>query len=290
MVLVLLMLVIVVLMHVFGVFALHLHRLDPAGALHDLAHIEAACAENILHVDLAVVGFNDFCLGLQRLDDLQNGFLFLGRHQIHLVENDGGAVFDLLNEQVFNILLVQIVVEQRLAGAEFVRHALGVHDGGDAVEICHGRQVRLLLGAVEHTDGACDRTRLANAGRLDQDIVKALGARQLDDLLHQIDLERAADAAVLQRNEVVVLLCHRAALGDQRRVDIDLADVVDDDRYLVALLVGENMVENSGFACAQITREQGNGNELLLLFLEHIDPPILLSSSIITQKGEKCKR
>ena len=237
-----LVVIIVILVHVFGVLTLHFHCLDPAGALHDFAHIEVVGGKHLGNVYLAVVGFNDFGFGLQRLDNLQHGLLFLGSDQIYLVQNDGGAVFDLLDQQIFDVLFVEVVVEQRTSRAEFIRHSLGVHNGGDAVEAGDGRQISLLLGAVKHTDGAGDGARLADAGGFNQDIVKALGSGKLDDLLHQIHLQGAADAAVLQGDEVIVFLSDGAALGNQGSVNIDFADIVDDDGHLIALLIGEDMV------------------------------------------------
>ena len=66
--------------------------------------------------------------------------------------------------------------------------------------------------------------------------------RQLYDLLHQIDLEGTADTAVLERYQLAVFLRDCAASLDQRSVDVDLSDVVDDDGNLVALLVFQHMV------------------------------------------------
>ena len=149
-------------LHVLGVFTLQLHRLDPSGALHDFAVVKVVGRKNLRDVDLAVGGLDDFCLGLQRLDNSQNVCLFFVGHFIYLVQDNGGAVFDLLNQQVLDILLVEIVLQKVRAGAEFIRHSLGVDDRGDAVEIRHRREIRLSVRAVQHADRAGDRTRLAD--------------------------------------------------------------------------------------------------------------------------------
>ena len=269
-VMVVMMLMLLMLVEILGVFTFHLHRLDPAGALDNLSVVKVVGREDLCHVHIAVGRLNDLCVGLQRFYYRQHvGFFLLG-YIIDLVENDGCAVFDLLDQQVLNIFLVEIVLQKRSAGAEFIRQTVRVHNGGDAVQIGDSRQSCLWIGAVEHADGACDRTRLADTGSFDQNIIKLARLCQLDDLLHQIDLECAADAAVLQRNKILVLLCDRAALCNQGSVNIDLADVVDDDRHLVALLVGEHMVEYGRLSCAQITGQQRNRHQLIL-FLKHFD-------------------
>ena len=61
-------------------------------------------------------------------------------------------------------------------------------------------------------------------------------------LLYQVRFQRAADAAVLKRNEAFVFLAHDAALLDEVRVNVYLAYVIDDNCESDALFIGENMV------------------------------------------------
>lgn len=84
-------------------------------------------------------------------------------------------------------------------------------------------------------------------------------------MLDEILLERTADAAVLQGNEVLVRFAHKSLVRDQARVHIDLTDVVYNDCNAIALLILKNMVQQRGLARAEIAGEQGNGN----LFLSH---------------------
>ena len=48
-------------------------------------------------------------------------------------------------------------------------------------------------------------------------------------MLYQVRFQRAADAAVLKRNEAFVFLAHDAALLDEVRVNVYLAYVIDDN-------------------------------------------------------------
>ena len=49
------------------------------------------------------------------------------------------------------------------------------------------------------------------------------------ELLDEIHLERAANTAILQRYQALVLLTYHPALLDQFRIDIYLADIIDNN-------------------------------------------------------------
>ena len=104
-----------------------------------------------------------------------------------------------------------------------------------------------------------DRCRFADARCLDHDVVKLLHLHQVGELFHKVHLQRAADAAVLQCHERVVLLIDDATLLDEVSVDVHFADVVHDDGESYAFLVAEYAVEQCCFSAAQITREQQHG-------------------------------
>ena len=99
-------------------------------------------------------------------------------------------------------------------------------------------------------DGLCDRRGLADATRLNDDIVEALGVDDVVELFDEVHLQRAADTSVLQCHEAVVALAYHAALLDEAGVDVHLADVVDDDGEADAFLVFQNTVQKSGLAAS----------------------------------------
>ena len=61
--------------------------------------------------------------------------------------------------------------------------------------------------------------------------------------MHEVHLQGAADTAVLQGHQRVVLLVDDAALLDEVGVDVHLADIVDDDGETDAFFVLKDPVE-----------------------------------------------
>ena len=171
----------------------------------------------------------------------------------HLVEHDGGAEFYLLDEQTFHVVLV-VVAEELFAVQKFVGHAHGVHHGDDAVEAAHRGH-----DFVAQRDGLGDGHGFADAARFNENVVEAAGGDEIENLLHEIVLEGAADAAVGKGNEAAFHL-HVAAFFDERGVDVDFADVVDDDGDLVAFLIGKHVIEQRGLARAEVAGENGDGD------------------------------
>ena len=85
---------------------------------------------------------------------------------------------------------------------------------------------------------------------------------QPDNLLDQVSLESAADAAVLHPHHRLVRL-DQVRRVDQALVNVQLCHVVDNDRALevcVLMLVLENVLEQSGFARAEEAAEKGDRN------------------------------
>ena len=88
-------------------------------------------------------------------------------------------------------------------------------------------------------------------------------AGELVELLHEVHLQRAADAAVLQCDEAVVFLAHDPAFLYQGGVDVDFAEVIDDHGELDSFSVGEYAVQQSGLSAAEVTCQQQDRNVLL---------------------------
>ena len=183
--------------------------------------------------------------------------------EIRLVHDDRGAEFDLLDQQIFQIILSDRLPEQLPAVLELGQHPRAVHHRDDIVQL-HEKAV-LGIFLTDHRDGLGDRDRLTDSGSLDNNVIVLSGIGQIRQLLRQIILQRAADTAVGQWNQVFILPGgDAAAFLDQIRVDVDFADVIDDDGRPDAFLIRQNMIQQRGFACAQIACDQADADHFLL--------------------------
>ena len=109
------------------------------------------------------------------------------------------------------------------------------------------------------TDGLGNGAGFADTAGLDDDVVEALHLKQVFYLLDKVHLQCAADATVLEGYQGVVLLVDDTAFLDEVGVDVDFADIVDDDGKLDATLIGQNPVQQRGLTAAQIACQQQYG-------------------------------
>ena len=72
----------------------------------------------------------------------------------------------------------------------------------------------------------------------------------------QIHLQCAADAAVLERDQTVVRRVHDSTFLDEVGIDVDFAYVIDYDRELDALLVGEYSVDQCSLAASEVSCQE----------------------------------
>ena len=119
-------------------------------------------------------------------------------------------------------------------------------------------------------DGLGDRGRLADAAGLDDDVVELPHRGDFGQLCHEVHLQGAADAPVLQGHEAVVRLADDAALLDEVRVDVHFADVIDDDGELDTFLVGKDPVQERGLAAPEISGDKEHRDLFLFQFDSHI--------------------
>lgn len=68
------------------------------------------------------------------------------------------------------------------------------------------------------------------------------------DLLDHIILESAADAAIADLHDVLLLLYGQVAILHHVHIDVELADVVQNDCHFLALGVGEDVLHQCGLA------------------------------------------
>ena len=89
---------------------------------------------------------------------------------------------------------------------------------------------------------------LADARSLNNDVVKLLGIGQITQLKCQVIRKGAAEATVGQRNNVAFFSV--ATVFNKTSVNVNLANVIDNDCCVNTFSVRENVVQNSGLTCA----------------------------------------
>ena len=234
----------------------------PGGGGGDAVEVEGVGVEELLEGDVAIIALDDFGFGLEGTDDLTDTAELIGCHLGGFVQEDEVAELDLLNDEVLDVVLVQIGTQEVLAAAELVAHTEGIDDGGYAID--DGDAVADVFEAHrgDGADGLRDGSGFADAAGLDDDVVETLLTGDVAELFDEIHLQRAADAPVLKGYEVVVLLGHYPTLLNEVGIDVDFADVVDDDGETDAATVVEDTVQECGLAAAEVTGQEQYGNGL----------------------------
>ena len=128
------------------------------------------------------------------------------------------------------------------------RQVLCINQSHDGIEL------RLGADVIVHEEGLRDRDRVGEAGRLDDDAVEAARAtHQAFDDPDQVATHRAADAAIVHFVDFLV------RLDDQIVVDADFAEFIDDHGIFLAVVLGEDAIEQCRLAGAEIAGEHGDG-------------------------------
>ena len=106
------------------------------------------------------------------------------------------------------------------------------------------RASALLLSHRVHEERLNDRPGVGHSRRLDDDVIKVstLCLEQISERQLQVLPDRAADAAVEEHDDVIVGALPR---HDQGIVDSDVAKLVLDDRDTLAVVRGQNVVQQS---------------------------------------------
>ena len=264
MMLVLIVVIIVVMMMVvmlFFLFNLVARAFDFANPCRRRCHalkVEQTRVDKFVEVDLRIVTLNDFCARLQCSNHRFEAGKTLWSNHRSLVDKDDVAEFNLLDDKIFYIFFADILACQAVAAAKFVLHAERVNHSDDAVEAGDAVLAVFLAEARYGADGLRNWRWLAHTAGFNHDVVETLGLHQVVDLLHEVHLQSAADAAVLERHEAVVLRAHDAAFLDEVGVNVNLAYIVDNHGKLDAAFIGQNVVEQSSLAATKVAREQQN--------------------------------
>ena len=96
--------------------------------------------------------------------------------------------------------------------------------------------------------------RLRDTRGFNENVVEFLLLRQLDDLLHQVGLEGAADAAILHPDHGLVTL-DQGGLVNQTLVNVELGHVVDNDGTLEILFIVFGLEDMFQQSCFPRTKE-----------------------------------
>ena len=207
--------------------------------------------KDLVKLHIAVVALID--LGL-RLDSFDDGFKMLqiiGRDHISLIEQDNVTELNLLDDETLEVVLAHVRFLQGIAKAELIAHAERIDNSHDGIKTRHSVLHDLLRDHLRISrDGLGDRCRLADTRGLNDDIVELLLIDDIVELLHEIHLQRAADATVLKSYERVIPLTDDTAVLDERRVDVHLADIIDDNGKLNAFLILQYAIQKRGLAAA----------------------------------------
>ena len=166
---------------------------------------------------------------------------FVGRHQIGLVEHDAVGEGDLL---------------LGLGGVMEVQgDVLGVDEGDDAVE------AEALLDLVVAEEGLRDGARIGEAGGLDQHVVELVPAlHQLTEDPDEVAPDGAAEAPVVHLEDLLV------GLDDEFIVDADLAEFVLDHGDALAVVGGQDAVQERRLAGAEKAGEDRHRDARVVVF------------------------
>ena len=103
--------------------------------------VEKAGVEQLREVYVAVVTVDDAGFGLQGADDGADAAGLLGGDFRDFVEQNYVAELDLLDNEVFDVFFVDVLLCEGVAAAKLALHPQGVDDGNDAVELGHAAAV-----------------------------------------------------------------------------------------------------------------------------------------------------
>lgn len=78
------------------------------------------CVENFVEVHVAERALDDFSRRLQCAHHAADVLEFIGRDLVGLIEQDDVAEFNLLYDEVLDVLLVYVLAGQRFAAGEFI--------------------------------------------------------------------------------------------------------------------------------------------------------------------------
>ena len=134
MVMMLMLVVVIVIIFIIIFVVVLLDLLNPCGGSRYSVEVEHVGIQDLIELYVAVVAVDNLGLGLKGSYDFSDAPQFLRAHFGGLVQEHDVAEFNLLDDEVLNILLVDVLAGEVETAAELVSHAEGINDGHDAVE------------------------------------------------------------------------------------------------------------------------------------------------------------
>ena len=225
----------VLVMHVTGLAVGGVEEVRFQG--HDAVEVKAAAAQDCLQGNVRALRPVDRCQGVQAAQARLHHAQVVRAHQVGLVQHDLVGKGDLLPGFA--------------AVGQAQQHVLGVHHGGHAVQPGTGADLLVDEEGLGHGAGVGQPRGLDDDG-----VEAALAPHQAGEDADQIPPHRAADAAVVHLEHFLVGVHHQVV------VNADFAELVDDDRILLAVVLRQYPVEQGGLAGAEIAGQHGHGNEV----------------------------
>lgn len=132
----------------------------------------------------------------------------------------------------------------------------GIHDSDDAIEARDTIADSCGTHRRDRADGLSNRFRFADAACLNHDIIETVAFHKVEKLVHEVHLEGAANAAVLEGNEIVVALSFETVACNEACIDVYFADIIDDYGKADSFSVVEYFIEKRGLAASEIACDQ----------------------------------
>ena len=253
-VMVMVMVIVVVIVVVIMLWSAFLDLLNPGGRGGDRFVVKGTGVDDAVKIDVGIVAADNLCPGLQGTNDGLYTSQFVGCHLGGFVEEYLVAEFNLLYEQVLDVVLLKVFLFQVIATAKLALHPHGIDHGDNAIEARNALHHIFVTHRGYGADGTGNGLGFADAAGLDDDVVETLHLHDVAQLFDEVHLQRAADAAVLERHEAFILLSHNAPFLYEVGIDVHLTDIVHDDGKADAAFVRQDTIDEGCFSAAKITR------------------------------------
>ncbi len=136
--------------------------------------------------NITIITGDDFCFRLNGMKDLPDASQVARTDLCSLVEQDEVTKLDLLDDQVFQVILSDIRTLQRLAIVKLLLKPEGIDDRHDAIERGPCFLDKSGYYIRDGTDGLGDRGRLTDAAGFDDNIIETAGIGDVAELLDEI--------------------------------------------------------------------------------------------------------
>ena len=128
----------------------------------------------LIQIHFRIITFNDFSPRLQRPYYLLDAFQLFRLYFRSLVQQNDIAELDLLDNQIFNIFLINVFARQVIAAGKFALQTQRIDYGHDAIQTANTILDVCTSHRRDRANGLCYRFRFADAACLDYDIVETL--------------------------------------------------------------------------------------------------------------------